>query len=125
MIPTLSIDNNRQRKILRGINSSPMKLFQNLYLMFGKIFDKFIPLFEQVISCLLQNDTIEKILQIQDYFLHVIASYNGPFHRERYVEGEYIDAGCVCFYKTPNVFTKDILTHFVSREKTIRKECNK
>ena len=126
MIPRIvSIDNNRQRKILGEIHNVPMKLYPNLYLMFAKIFGKFFLLFEQLISCSLQDDMIEIMLQIQYHFIHVNASCNGSSQREGYVEGEYMDAGGICqFYKTSNVFTKDVFEIVTHRQKKSRVEKN-
>ena len=78
----VTIDNNRQSKMQDEINNLRMKLYPHLYL----IFDKLIPLFGQLISCWLQNHTIEIIFQIQYYSVDANASYNGLFHREGYVK---------------------------------------
>ena len=94
----VSINDKGQSKILHDINN-----------ILSKIFDQFIPLFEQLLSCYLKNCIIDVIFQIQYYFIHPNTSYNGPFHREGYKMGEYIDAGGIYyFYKTPNVFKTDI-----------------
>ena len=110
MIPTrVEINDKGKSKILYDINNLPMKLYPSLYNILSKIFDQFIPLFEQLLSCYLKNCIIDVIFQIQYYFIHPNTSYNGPYHREGFKIGEYIDAGGIYyFYKTPNVFTKDI-----------------
>ena len=110
MIPTLvKINDKGKSKILHDINNLPMKLYHNLYNILSKILNQFIPLFEQLLSCYFKNCVIDVIFQIQYYFIHPNTIYNGPFHREGYKTGEYIDAGGIYyFYKTPNVFKKDI-----------------
>ena len=110
MIPTLvMINDKKESKILHDINNLPMKLYPNFYNILSKIFDQFIPLFEQLLSCYLKNCIIDVIFQIQYYFIHPNTSYDGLYHREGYKDGEYIDAGGIYyFYKTPNVFKQDI-----------------
>ena len=57
-------DNNRQSKILGETNNQSMKPDPNSrYSIFAKLLETFIPLFEHVIPCSLQNDTIEIIFQ--------------------------------------------------------------
>ena len=58
-----------------------MKLYPNLYLLFAKIFEKFI---EQVIPGSLQNHAIEILFQIQYYSFQANANCNGPFHGREY-----------------------------------------
>ena len=101
--------NNKQSEILGEINNLPMKLYPNLFLIMAQIFDKFIPLFEQVIPCSVHNCITQVIFQIQYYFVDVNTSYGGSLHGAGYVEGEYIDGGGIhVFYKTLNVFTQDV-----------------
>ena len=121
-----SIDNNVQSKISGAISNSPVKLYPNLYLLFAKVFEKFISLFEQVIPCSLQNHTIEILFQIQYYSIQANANYNCPFHGKEYVDGEYIDAGGIDhFYKIPNASTRDIFEIATYREKKSRVEIEK